>query len=175
MFAALPLLMRLAAWASVAALLALAVAIDLAPLAGPQRLWPMPDLLFAVVARLSLCRPAWLPVPMVFAAGLTRDLLAGGAVGPGALVLTLLADRMARSGAGLRRQGLLTEWLVAATGAAVAIMVPAALVWVVLADAPASGALLARWLATVLAYPAMMLLLPVGRGRAAPAAADRGV
>ena len=164
-FAALPMLARLLTWTTVAVGVALAAAIDFMPLLGAAKTWPVPDLLLCLVVCLSLRRPAWLPLALVFAAGLGRDLLTGGAVGAGAMVLLLIADRLSSRATAQRSAGWLGEWAAAAAAAVLMVAVPALLVWLVLADVPSAGALLDRWLATVAAYPVVALLVPLRRRR----------
>jgi hypothetical protein len=152
---------------AVAALLMwLAIAVDLAPLTGAARGWPMPDPLFLVTACLALRRPGLVPAPLVLGAGLLRDLLAGGAVGPGALALLVVSRVMRARAPALRRRSLVVEWLDVAAMAVVAVALPALLLWLTLADVPSATALGGRLLATVLAYPLAVALLRVGRERA---------
>jgi rod shape-determining protein MreD len=160
------LVSHLAGLAVAAALMWLAIAIDLAPLTGAARGWAMPDLLFLVTACLALRRPGMVPAPLVLVAGLLRDLLAGGAVGPGALAL-LVASRFLRGRApALKRRSLLVEWLDVTAMAVLTVVLPALLLWVTLADVPSAASLGLRLLATVLAYPLVVAVLRVGRARA---------
>jgi rod shape-determining protein MreD len=173
MVQALPLAMRGAALMGVAALLSIGVSLDLAPLSGAWRAWPMPDLLLCMVLVLAIRRPWLMPVLLVFAAGLLRDLLSGGPVGPGALLLALVSETVSRRHALARRHERLGEGLVVALAAAVVVVVPAVMLWMVLAEAPGWGALWARWLATLVAYPVVAILLPVRWVRSSGATSDR--
>lgn len=164
MMALFPLVARVGALVAVVAVLGVAVAVDHAPLLGRWRAAPMPDLLLCLVALLRLRRPWLLPVPLVFVAGLGRDLLSGGAVGPGALALALVADALSRRAAVGRRIDLVRELAAVAAAAAVVLLVPVALLLIAFAEAPGWGDLGARWLATVAAYAVIATVVPFGRG-----------
>lgn len=160
------LINHVAGLAATTALMWVAIAIDLAPLTGTARGWAIPDLLFLVTACLALRRPAMVSAPLVLGAGLLRDLLAGGAVGPGALAL-LLSSRFLRGRApALKRRSLMVEWFDVTAMAALMVILPALLHWVTLSDVPSSARLGLRFLATVLAYPLVVAVLRVGRERA---------
>lgn len=167
MIAVVPMMLRVLGAALVAGLLWLGLALDLAPLTGQALSWPMPDLMMACAFCLVLRRPSLLPPLAVFGAGLLHDLLAGGAVGPGALGLLAATEYLRGAGRSLRRRGLLAEWLAAAAMAALALVIPAAMLWVSLDDVPARSVLLGRWLATALSYPLLVAVLRVGREREA--------
>lgn len=160
-----PVLRRLIGLAGVLALLWVALALDLAPFAGAALSWPAPDLLVCIVACLVLRRPAVMPGLLVFAAGLVRDFLSGGAVGPGALSLLLACEMLRGRAAVLHRRGFLLEWAEVAAVAALPVLLPAALQWIAFEEVPGQGRLAVRWLATALCYPAVVALLRVGHDR----------
>jgi len=150
---------RLAGFAAFAALAWLAIALSLAPIGGEIGALPGPDLLFCVVAVVSARRPALAPPVLVFAIGLIRDLLGGGAIGIGALALTVASAALAAQAEALRRRGFLAEWGLAAAWAACALALQWALLTVTLAPAPPLASLGGGLLATALTYPLCALLL----------------
>ena len=147
----------------VAVLLWLSVITDVAPFTTDARAWPLPDLLFLALACLALRRPSLLPAPLVMGAGLLRDLLTGAAVGPGALALMLGVRLLGARAEPLRNRSLAVEWAHVAVVAVLVVTLPALMLWATLASVPHSGDLLGRWAMTVIAYPAVVLVLRVGR------------
>lgn len=131
----------------------LAIAIALAPIGGDIGLLPGPDLLFCLVAVVSARRPSLASTPLVFALGLARDLLGGGAVGAGALALTVASIALRAQPPTLWRRGFLVEWCVVALWAAAALMSPWLLLTVTLAQTPQLASLGGGLVATALAYP----------------------
>lgn len=157
-----PALLRLAGLALATGLGWLGIALDLAPLSGDARGWPLPDLLFVVMACLVLRRAALVPAPLVFALGLVRDLLSGGAVGPATLGLLLGIEILRGHAPALRRRSFAMEWLQVGGVAVIVLGLPVGLLWLTLADVPPMSDLLARLAATVAAYPIAVALLRVG-------------
>lgn len=162
MLAVAPILSRLAGLAFAATLGWLAIALDLAPLTGAARGWPLPDLLFAVLACLVLRRARLVPAPLVFALGLLRDLLAGGAVGPSTLGLLLGVEILRGLAPALRRRSFGVEWLQVGGVAAVTMVPSVGLLWVTLAEIPSLSEILGRIAATIMVYPIAVALLRVG-------------
>lgn len=164
--------MRLAGYAAFAACGWLAIALGLAPIGGGIGALPGPDLLFCAAALVATRRPRLAAPPLVFALGLARDMLGGGAIGLGALTLTLAAAALRARSEGLRRRGFAVEWGAAALGAAAALLLQWLALTATLAPAPPLSALAGGWAATVLAYPFCALLLrraPRGAHAARPA------
>lgn len=168
MIAIAPVLSRLSGLALVAVLGWLAIAVDISPLSGAARDWSLPDALFLILACLVLRRPALVPLPLVFALGLLRDLLAGAAVGVGALGLVVGIEILRTLAPRLRHRSLVMEWLQVVGVAAVALMVPVLLLWMSLADVPAFPDLAGRLIATAAGYPVAVALLRVGHARPRP-------
>lgn len=158
-----PLLTHSVSLAVIAMGLAVAIALDLAPLSGTSRALPMPDLLLCLVIAVRLRKPGLMPVGLVFVAGLLRDLLSGGAVGPTALVMAVVADRLRSSKAPSRTLGAAFEILAAALAAAACLLAPTLVMWLTFSEAPGWSALSARWVATLLVYPVVAILLPLRR------------
>lgn len=151
--------LRLAGYAAFAACGWLAIALGLAPIGGGIGALSGPDLLFCAVAVVAVRRPKLAPPPLVFALGLARDMLGGGAVGLGALALTLSTAALRAQADALRRRGFLVEWGLATLWAAAALVLPWLLLTATLAPAPPLASLAGGWLATALAYPLFALML----------------
>ena len=129
--------LRLAGYAAFAAFAWLAIALGLAPVGGGIGALPGPDLLFCVTAAVAARRPALAAAPLVFALGLARDMLGGGAIGIGALALTVAAAALRAQADTLRRRVFFAEWGLAALWAAATLALPWLLLTATLAPAPA--------------------------------------
>ena len=151
--------LRLAGYAAFAAFAWLAIALGLAPVGGGIGALPGPDLLFCVTAAVAARRPALAAAPLVFALGLACDMLGGGAIGIGALALTVAAAALRAQADTLRRRVFFAEWGLAALWAAAALALPWLLLTATLAPAPPLTSLAGGWLATALAYPLCALVL----------------
>lgn len=165
-------ILRLAGYAAFAAFAWLAIALGLAPVGGGIGALPGPDLLFCVVAVVATRRPALAAPPLVFALGLARDMLGGGAIGIGALALTVAAAALRGQADTLRRRGFVAEWGLAALWAAATLALPWLLLTATLAPAPPLMSLAGVWLATALVWPFCALMLrrtPRGAQKARPA------
>lgn len=144
---------RLAATGLVLALALVAVAIEAAPLGLPADAWPSPDILFCIVAYWSLRRPEAVPLVVVFAAGLVRDLLTDAPVGAGALTLVLAAEALKAAGRPLARRGAGAEWLAVSGALAAVLLAQWILVLLVLAHPAYLVELARQWLLTAALYP----------------------
>ena len=144
---------RLAHAAFVLALGFVAVSVEAAPLGFAADAWPSPDLLFCIVAYWSLRRPEAVPLILVFAAGLARDLLTDAPVGAGALALVLAAEGLKAAGPLLTHRGFGAEWLAVAGAFAAVELAQWLMVLLVLAHPPYLVELGQQWLITVAVYP----------------------
>lgn len=144
--------------AGFAATAAAALLLEIAPLGLVAGASPAaPDLVGAAIFFWALRRPEATPILLVFLVAITRDLLAGGPVGAGALALVLGAEALrARGGAHLAAHLELALFAVfiLLTGLGVWLMV-----WVTAGGAPALSAVLARAALTVACYPLVYILL----------------
>ncbi|MEM9146573.1 MAG: rod shape-determining protein MreD [Pseudomonadota bacterium] len=143
----------------------LAITVEAAPLGLGAEAYPSPDLLFCIVAFWALRAPAAVPVLVVFALGLMRDLLTDQPIGLGVLVLVLAAEMLKSRQPVLSRQPLAVTW--ASVGATALAM--AAALWLgvalSLAEPPGLAALALQVLATAAVYPVIALILPLALGR----------
>lgn len=100
-------------WTGVLILLSfgwLAILLELAPLNEEAGALPSPDILFCVIAFLVMRRPGGAPGVLILALGLARDLLGGGPVGLGALVLLAAAETLRAMAEPLRRRSRIYEF-----------------------------------------------------------------
>ncbi|MEO0360127.1 MAG: rod shape-determining protein MreD, partial [Pseudomonadota bacterium] len=135
------------------------VQIELAPLGARAGATPAPDLLFCVVACLVLRRPEESPAILILLIGLARDLVGGGPVGLGALLLFAGAEALRLAGERARRLSLLREFVTVAL-AVLALSAAEALVFALtLAPTPPLEIVGLGALVTCAAYPAVVALL----------------
>jgi rod shape-determining protein MreD len=136
-----------------------AVFLEAAPLGLGPLDNPSPDLLFCVLAVWVVRRPDSLPVALVFALGVMRDLLTDPPPGIGALSLVVAVELLRARRRALARQSFLAEWAVA--GLALAGML--AMQWLALlltfAQPPYLSLVLQQAILTLALYPAAALLL----------------
>jgi rod shape-determining protein MreD len=141
------------------ALLALAALhIPLVPVSHAADRTALPDLVFCLVIAWVVRRPASAPLWLVLAVGVAADVMLARPPGPGALGL-VLASEVVRDHRRALAAAFPLEWLAAAGLAAAVIAGTALLLAVTLAPTPGSGPLVAHWIATAAAYPAVALLV----------------
>ncbi|MEO1470044.1 MAG: hypothetical protein AAFV86_13390 [Pseudomonadota bacterium] len=143
----------------VAAVALAAIVIEAAPVGVAPTALPSPDLVLAVAAVAAVRRPDCMLIPMVFAVGLTRDLVTDVPTGLGALALVLAVEVVRARAAVLARGSLWGEWLFFA---AVALGV-AALQYlgtlIMLAQPPYVMAVVRQWVLTVACWPLALLVM----------------
>jgi rod shape-determining protein MreD len=163
--------------AMLALLSLLAVTIEVAPLGLSATALPGPDLLFCVVAVWALRRPRSTPLLLVFALGVMRDLATDLPAGLGALTLVAASEILRRRSATLARQPFPVEFLWVATLAAGMMLAQWLGVLISLARPPYLSLLLQQFTATLLVYPAVLLVCRWGLGlrgaRSEPSVASR--
>lgn len=135
----------------------IAIFLEITPLGLEAGARPSPDLLLCVVAYWSVRRPGSAPAVLIFALGLTRDLLTDVPIGAGVLSLLLVTEVLKMRRRYFARASFLTEW----TALAIAAVGSAALHWflVVLtfAQPPYLLDLFHQSIYTMMAYPLMAL------------------
>lgn len=137
---------------------ATAILIEIAPLTGPRGGTPTPDLLFCVATFLAIRRPSGSPAAIILLLGLARDLISGGPVGLGALVLLGGVETLRASAEGLRRRGRLIEFALVVLVACAMGLAQYIVLAITFAAPPPLGALALRATATGLAYLAVFFL-----------------
>lgn len=130
-------------------------AIPLQP-GAPQ--WPMPDLLFALCCYWVLRRPDSAPLIVVFALGLTADMLLMRPVGIGALTLVLATEVLRGQSRHLREVPFVLEWAIVAALIGMGVAMQAALIWISLGSPPTVGQLGRYAVGTMLSYPLVALI-----------------
>lgn len=139
----------------------LAVFIEAAPLGLTATARPSPDLLFCILAIWALRRPDTVPVLLVFALGLTRDLLTDLPPGLGAVTLVFAIEALKLRRAPLARQGFIVELLLIATVFAAMLAGQWLGVLVALAQPPYLILILQQYTVTLLVYPVLVALIRV--------------
>ena len=140
----------------------LAIYVEAAPLGVPVGAPPSPDLLLCIVAYWSIRRPGSIPLALVFALGLTRDLLTDVPVGAGVLSLLLVSEAFKKWRRHLARSMFLTEWLAVAAVSLAGTALVCILVALTFAQPPYLMGLLHQCLYTAMIYPFLVLILRWG-------------
>lgn len=162
----------------VAAGLALIV-VALLPLRPGAIAWPGPDWLVALAFAWVLRRPEQVPVLIVAALMLTADILLLRPIGLGAAIAVVATEAARRREPRWRDQGFLVEWLGVATLIVMMVLADRVirtlfLIPPTLAPLPPLGQDILRLIATIAAYPLVVVVTHVlGLRRAAPGELDR--
>lgn len=120
---------------------------------------PSPDLLLCIVVFWSVRRPEAVPMVMVFALGLVRDMLTDVPIGAGALSLVLVAEVFKANRRYFARTSFLREWMALAFAAAAGSMFVWTLVLLTFAQPPFVSDLLHQCLYTAMIYPLFIFVL----------------
>ncbi|MEL6477716.1 MAG: rod shape-determining protein MreD [Pseudomonadota bacterium] len=144
------------------ALGALAIFIEAAPVDLSATALPSPDLLLCVVVFWALRRPGSTPTLLIFALGLTRDLLTDAPIGAGTLSLVLTAEVIKEYRGWIASRPFLVEWLAMAGAALAGVLLQWLLITVTFGQPPYLGQLATLALFTVAAYPLVVFLLRWG-------------
>ncbi|MFO1207826.1 MAG: rod shape-determining protein MreD [Amaricoccus sp.] len=144
----------------------------LAPLApfAPAGGLVVPDLLYCLVIAWVVRRPATAPLWAVVLLGLFGDLMLARPVGLGALGLVMISEWFRRRGYLFHSAPFPFEWLVAGLGFAAMLAGIRLVLAVTFAGGPGAGVLLSYLVATVLAYPLVVLGIVWCLGLRAPRA-----
>lgn len=152
----------------------LVIFFQLLPLDGVPGGWIGPDLLLALTFGFAARRPEYLPAVIVAAVMLLADLLLQRPPGLMALLVVLGVEALKSRARGLRERNFTMEWMTVAV-VLLAILIAQRLVLAVLMVPQAAlGAALLQVLATVAAYPLVVLVahLVMGLAKPHPAAID---
>lgn len=165
---------RLAGLALYVGLAMLVLFLRLLPLAPGRVPWPGPDLVLCLTLAWVLRRPDQVPALAIAAVVLVEDLLLMRPVGLWAAVVVIGSEVARAREARWRAHPFVVEWL--RVSLLMALMMAAArlAVLVVLLPAPPLGQVLLQWLASVAAYPVVVLAgtMLTGLRRAAPGEAE---
>lgn len=148
---------RLMRMASLTFIGLLAIVLEMTPLGISASSRPSPDLLLCVVAYWSIRRPGSAPAVLIFALGLTRDLLTDVPVGAGVLSLLLITELLKLRRRSFARASFALEWSALAMAALVTASMHWLFVFLTLAQPPYLVDLLHQSVYTMMAYPLMAL------------------
>jgi rod shape-determining protein MreD len=140
----------------------IAIFIEIAPLGLEASSRPSPDLLLCVVAYWSIRRPGSAPAVLIFALGLTRDLLTDVPIGAGVLSLLLITEVLKLRRRNFARASFATEWVAVAFAAVASAALHWFLVLLTLAQPPYLIDLFNQSVYTMMAYPLMALFFRWG-------------
>ena len=140
----------------------IAIFLEIAPLGLEATSRPSPDLLLCVVAYWSIRRPGSAPAILIFALGLTRDLLTDVPIGAGVLSLLLIAEVLKLRRHYFARASFATEWIAVAFAAIASAALHWFLVFITLAQPPYLFDLFNQSVYTMMAYPIMALFFRWG-------------
>ncbi|MEM6972093.1 MAG: hypothetical protein AAF577_04735 [Pseudomonadota bacterium] len=130
-----------------------AITVEMAPVGtGPVAL-PSPDLLLLVLGVAVVRRPDCVPVPMVLALGLTRDMVGDMPVGLGALTLTAAIEILRARAPALARSSLVVEAITLASVTLAMLVAQILLMLIMLAQPPYIMALVRQWVLTLAFWP----------------------
>lgn len=135
-----------------------AVLVEIAPLGASALAIPSPDLLLCATFFWVVRRPGSAPFWLIFMLGLTRDLVSGGPIGPGALGLLMVTEILRPRGAMILRLPLLVEWLALGAAAAGCAAFQMLMLTIVLAPTPGLTPLAMQVGLTVACYPITLIL-----------------
>ncbi|MEL6768262.1 MAG: rod shape-determining protein MreD [Pseudomonadota bacterium] len=148
----------------------IAVALEAAPTGLHPYALPSPDLLALAVAVFAVRRPDSVPIMLIFALGLMRDLMTDLPVGIGTLSLVLYTEALRSAAPLLARGSLLREWLAVAAALFAMMTMQYVLVLLTFSQPPYFLTLGRQWALTAAAWPIVFFLLRWGCGiRPAPA------
>lgn len=129
----------------------------LLPLAPGQVHWPGPDLVLCLTLAWILRRPAQIPAATIAAVVLVEDLLLMRPIGLWAAITVLGTEAARAREARWRAQPFVVEWLRVAVLMAVMTMAARLLMLLAFVEVPPLGQVLLQWLASVAAYPLVVL------------------
>ena len=149
------------------------VVIQLVPLDMRPVVWAAPDILLAATLAWVARRPAYLPVLVVAAVFLMSDLLFLRPPGLWAALVVLLTEALRKRSPAIRNMPLALEWATVAFGIAAITVANRLIMALVMAPLPPLGLTLIQMTATILAYPAVVLVAHFLFGISRPAPGER--
>ena len=139
-----------------------AIVLEMMPLGLQATSRPSPDLLLCVVAYWSIRRPGSAPAVLIFALGLTRDMLTDVPIGAGVLSLLLVSEVLKLRRRNFARANFAIEWSAVAIAALASVALHWFLVLLTLAQPPYLLDLVHQSVYTMMAYPLMALFFRWG-------------
>lgn len=156
------------------ALSALIIFMRILPLSTTPGDWPGPDLLLCLTVVWVLRRPDYIPALAVAAVFFIDDLITLRPPGLWALIVLLGTEYLRTREVSTRDLPFLLEWIFASAVIAVMIFTNRFVYAILLIPQSGSAPVLVQYLATILAYPilALVMQLSFGLRRAAPGEVD---
>ena len=153
-------------WDSSVALLAglACILVGLIPITPGADSYPMPDLLFCVLAYWVLRRPEGASLPLVFALGLIADLMLGRPVGLATFLLVVMTEILRGQSLALRDVSFIFEWLLFAVLTALMLLGQMLLLWITFSEVPSAQLIGQYGLFTVMSYPVVAALCGTALG-----------
>lgn len=136
--------------------------LELTPLGLQANARPSPDLLLCVVAYWSIRRPGSAPAVLIFALGLTRDLLTDVPIGAGVLSLLIVSEVLKLRRRVFQRSSFATEWIAVSVAAIASTALHWFLVLFTLAQPPYLSDLFHQSIYTMMTYPLLALFFRWG-------------
>ncbi|MEL6677993.1 MAG: rod shape-determining protein MreD [Pseudomonadota bacterium] len=121
--------------------------------------YPMPDLLFCLLAYWVLRRPEGASLPLVFVLGLVADLMLGRPVGLATFLLVVMTEILRGQAQALRDVSFVFEWMLFAVLTALMLLGQMLLLWITFSEVPSGSLIVQYGLFTVLSYPLVAVLL----------------
>lgn len=145
--------------AALPALCLMALLIALSPMGLAPRAFPMPDLVYVVLATWLVRRPDAAPLLMVFAIGVVSDLMRGAPLGIGTLCLLGIAELLRHLSPQIRRGPFVTECLLVMGLFTLKTGIECLALWLTFSPRPQAGQLVLYIAGTALLYPPVCLAL----------------
>ncbi len=168
-------LRRLAGWALYLLIALGLIALRLMPLSGGALTFPGPDLLLAVTLAWVLRRPDEVPMLLIAVALLAEDILLMRPPGLGAALVVVGSEFLRHRESSWRNVPFLGEWALVGAVMAAMLLAGRAIMAITFNTQPPLGQHLLQLLATLLAYPLIVLAARaiLGLRRAVPGEVDQ--
>lgn len=147
----------------------------LMPVAPGTTAWPGPDLFLALTMAWIMRRPDQVPAPAVAVATLVEDLVLLRPPGLWAAIMLLGSEAVRNRGARWREQGFMIEWFQISMVMGLMMLAGRVAQIMVMLPVPPLGMVLLQLIATIAAYPAVVLVgrTVLGLRRISPTEAER--
>jgi rod shape-determining protein MreD len=144
------------------------IVIQLVPLDMRPAIWAAPDILLAATLAWVARRPAYLPVFFIAIIFLITDLLFQRPPGLWAALVVVLTEAIRKRSNNIRNMPLVLEWGMIAFGIAAITVANRLVLAIVMTPQAPLGLTLLQMMATILAYPLVVLIAHLGFGISRP-------
>ncbi len=145
------------------------IVVQLVPLDMRPDIWAAPDILLAATLAWVARRPAYLPIFIIAAIFLVTDLLFQRPPGLWAALVVILTEAIRKRSDGIRNMPLILEWGMIGFGIAAITVANRLVLAIVMTPQAPLGLTLIQMIATILAYPLVVLIAHFGFGISRPA------